>query len=124
MQIFFCLIVGGAVGTLARFFLTGAAQNISGSQFPFGTMAVNLTGCFLAGFAAILLDEKFHLGLPARVLFVTGFCGAFTTFSAWIIESDFLLRQDIFKGLLNILVSVAAGFLLFRLGAFLAGKIS
>lgn len=124
MKTLLALAAGGLAGTFARYFLAGAVQHASGAQFPFGTLAVNLTGCFLAGFLPVLADERFHLGLPGRILLITGFCGAFTTFSALMIESDQLLRHGSFlKAFTNIFVSVAAGLLLFRAGVFLAEKL-
>ena len=118
-----CVIAGSIVGGLSRYYLAGLVQRISGSSFPYGTLAVNLTGCLLIGFIASAAGVRFSLNAPARVLLITGFCGAFTTFSAFMVESDFLLKNG--QGwltLLNILISLFGGFALFRFGTLL-GKL-
>lgn len=118
-----CLIAGSAAGGLSRYYFGGFIQRVSGNAFPYGTLAVNLAGCLLVGFIASIAGDRFPLSASARVLLISGFCGAFTTFSAFMVESDFLLRSGHgWAALLNIFVSVAGGLALFRLGAFL-GKL-
>lgn len=120
MQKFFSLVFGGVAGTLARYVLSGAAYRMFGTNFPYGTLVVNGIGCFVIGFLASVSREKFLLGPEARLLLMVGFCGAFTTFSTLILETDNLLRGgEVFKALGNIFVSVAAGFIVFRAGVFL-----
>ena len=53
------LIAGGALGTLARYWLGGIVYQFFGSSFPYGTLVVNLTGCWLIGFFVVLGEEKF-----------------------------------------------------------------
>lgn len=116
-----CLIVGSVAGGLSRYYLGGFVQRVSGSSFPYGTLAVNLAGCCLVGFIASIAVDRFPLSAPARILLISGFCGAFTTFSAFMVESDFLLRGGhAWAAVLNVLTSLVGGFILFRLGAFLA----
>lgn len=118
------LIVGGASGTIARYILSGITYNVFGSNFPYGTFIVNTIGCFTIGILASLAEEKFLLGTGARLLLMIGFCGAFTTFSTFIFETDNLIKDGEFvKALLNVLLSVAVGFSVFRLGAFLGKMI-
>lgn len=118
-----CLIVGSVAGGLSRYYLGGFVQRVSGSSFPCGTLAVNLAGCLLVGFIASIAGDRFPLSASARILLISGFCGAFTTFSAFMVESDFLLRSGhAWAALLNVLISLVGGFALFRLGAFL-GKL-
>ncbi len=57
------LMVGGVLGTLARYVLSGTIYQMSGSGFPYGTLIVNLIGCFAVGFLAALAEEKFCLAL-------------------------------------------------------------
>ena len=76
----FGLIIGGVAGTAARYLLSGAVYQIFGTSFPYGTLAVNLIGCFAIGFLAALAEDKFLLGPNMRILLMVGFCGAFTTF--------------------------------------------
>ncbi len=114
------LAAGGIAGTVCRYVLSGAVYQLAGTGFPYGTLAVNLAGCLLVGFFAVLAEEKFLLGPEARILLMAGFCGAFTTFSTLMLETSNLVREgEAWKGFLNVAVSVAAGYLFFRLGVFL-----
>ena len=118
------LIAGSAAGGLSRYYLGGFVQRISGSVFPYGTLAVNMTGCLLVGIIASVVSTRFPVSAPVRILLISGFCGAFTTFSAFMVESDFLLRSGhVWATLLNVLLSVVGGFVFFSLGAFL-GKMA
>jgi len=118
-----CLAVGGITGTFARYFLAGAIYQAFGTAFPYGTLAVNLTGCFLIGFLACLAEEKFLLGPHARILLMIGFCGAFTTFSTFILETANLLRDgEAWRAFANVALSVVIGFFVFWLGVIL-GKL-
>ena len=115
------LAAGGILGTFARYFLSGAVYRVWGTSFPCGTLVVNLLGCFAIGFLAVLAEEKFLLGPGARVFLMIGFCGAFTTFSTFILETANLTKDgEVFYALMNILVSVIVGFFVFRLGVMLA----
>lgn len=114
------LIIGGAVGTVARYLLAGFVYRLAGTSFPYGTLIVNVSGCFILGVLASLADKKFVLGPDARILLMIGFCGAFTTFSTLIFESDNLLRNgQAMRAFANIFVSVVLGFILFRVGSLL-----
>ncbi len=120
MEKWLYLIAGGAAGTLARYVLTGAVHLKTGLDFPYGTLAVNLLGCFLVGFLDVLAERKFPGNFQLRLLFVTGFCGAFTTFSAFILESYSLVRAgEMLRAFLNVFGSVAAGLICFRVGILL-----
>ncbi|MCM8794536.1 MAG: fluoride efflux transporter CrcB [Candidatus Omnitrophica bacterium] len=115
------LAVGGVAGTFARYALAGFVYTLFGTDFPYGTLAVNLSGCFLIGFLASIAEEKFLLGPPGRLLLMIGFCGAFTTFSTFMLETANLIKDgETFRAFLNVLLSVVAGFFVFRIGVFLA----
>ena len=123
MEKWLCLIGGGIAGTVARYVLAGAVYERTGAAFPYGTLAVNLLGCFIVGFLDAVFEEKFLLGPNYRILLMTGFCGAFTTFSTFMLETSHLLRDgEFFPALGNVLVSAVAGFIVFRLGV-LVGEI-
>lgn len=118
------LTAGGILGTFARYFLAGAVYRVFGTTFPFGTLVVNLIGCFAIGFLAVLAEEKFLLGPAARIFLMIGFCGAFTTFSTFILETSNLTKDgENLYAFLNIALSVVLGFLVFRLGVILARMI-
>ena len=119
MSKLFNLIAGGVAGTLARYFLAGAVHGFLGAGFPYGTLVVNLTGCFIIGFLMSISENKFALNTDTRLLLMVGFCGAFTTFSTFIMETNSLIKDgETLRALVNILASVAAGFLIFRIGSF------
>ena len=114
------LVVGGATGTVARYALSGAAYRVFGAGFPYGTFAVNLTGCFILGFLASFTERRLVLDTNARLLLMVGFCGAFTTFSTFILETANLIKDgEATRAFLNVLLSVVVGFIVLRLGVLL-----
>ncbi|MEI8176490.1 MAG: fluoride efflux transporter CrcB [Candidatus Omnitrophota bacterium] len=114
------LIAGGIAGTVARYLLSGVIYAVAGTGFPYGTLAVNLLGCFMVGIFAALAENKFLLSPHMRLLLMAGFCGAFTTFSTFMLETSNLIRGgETLKAFVNILLSVVVGFILFRIGVFL-----
>ena len=88
------LAVAGALGTLSRYGLAGLVQRMSGVSFPWGTMAVNLTGCFFAGLLWSLFENRWPVSGEIRAIVLVGFMGAFTTFSAMILETGNLMRSS------------------------------
>jgi CrcB protein len=118
------LTIGSVAGGFARYGLSGLVQRLSGDGFPYGTMIVNLSGTLLIGFLNGLASEKLLLGPKERILLMTGFCGAFTTFSSWMLEtSDLFKNGEVALGIANLGVSVVAGLGLFFLGEFIARSI-
>lgn len=81
------VMAGGSLGALCRYGVALAAVKIFGSGFPWGTLAVNLAGCFLIGLSFALADRSHWMGPPTRLFFVTGFLGALTTFSTFAMET-------------------------------------
>ena len=85
--------LGGAVGSVARWALGGWVQRAAGVQFPSGTLLVNVTGSLLIG----VLARRLQLGADdvpvARLLLITGFCGGYTTFSTFSLDTLELLRD-------------------------------
>jgi fluoride exporter len=86
------LAAAGALGTLARYGLTGAVHKLKGTAFPWGTLIVNLTGCFLAGLLWALFEGRRPVAGEMRTVVLVGFMGAFTTFSAFILDTGHLIR--------------------------------
>ena len=82
--------VGGAAGSMLRYLLQ---KLIPAQSFPYGTFAANLAGCLLIG-CFWALFQKGTLNTDGRLLLMTGFCGGFTTFSAFTLESIQLLQTD------------------------------
>lgn len=116
------LLAGGIAGVLARWALSAGLFRLFGGWLPWGTMAVNLSGCLLLGFFDAAASKRGLGGTHGRILIMTGFCGAFTTFSAMIMEFDALLRAAPLRGGGYVVLSVAAGLALFRAGAVLGGR--
>jgi CrcB protein len=85
--------VGGAAGSLLRYWLGGQVQAASQSGFPFGTLAVNVLGSFTIGFAYFWLAERHSVGSPGTELIFVGLLGGFTTFSSFSLETLALLLQ-------------------------------
>lgn len=95
----------GGVGAIARFLLDGAVAGRAGRGFPYGTLAVNISGALLLG----LLVGAAVDGDPYR-LAATGLLGAYTTFSTWALESHRLAEDgELVAGMLNFAVSLVLG---------------
>lgn len=87
------IAVAGALGALARWGLSGVVQRGAGDAFPWGTFAVNVVGCFLFGLVWTAATERDLFSPAARTILLTGFLGAFTTFSTFAFETDRLLIE-------------------------------
>ena len=117
------LFVGlaGFVGTLGRFWLSGHIGARFGVAFPWGTLAVNVVGCFLAGVFFFMAYERLMLGEPWRTALLVGFLGGFTTFSAFGLQTFSLLREGhVAPALLNVAASNLLGLLMVWAGFALA----
>lgn len=117
MKSWLWVALGGALGSLARWGLSGAVQRWSGGAFPWGTFAVNLLGSLLIGVVTALALERALVPVPARLFLVTGVLGGFTTFSALSYETFALLRD----GQWLAATGYALGSLVAGVGATLAG---
>jgi len=123
MTLWINLAAGSLLGGFSRYFMGGLVAKTFGASFPHGTLAVNLTGCFLIGILDTLAEEKFHIGPNARMLLMVGFCGAFTTFSTLILETSHLMKDgEMLRAFANLAISIVLGLLLLRLGGYL-GKL-
>lgn len=107
---------GGFLGTVARFWLGTIIHERVGGRFPYGTFIVNCSGCFALGMImAMLTRTSMHYYL--RLSIPIGFIGGFTTFSAFEYETLMAVREgSVSVGLINIALSVAAGFFCVWLG--------
>jgi fluoride exporter len=109
--------IAGLLGTLARYYLSGWADEWWGGTFPFGTLIVNALGCLAIGFLFHATEEKYLIDPAVRSAVLVGFLGGFTTFSSFAVQSFTLLRGgEIFLAGVNILVSNIAGVILVWLG--------
>jgi CrcB protein len=115
------LAVLGACGTLARYWLDGLVLWLCGPRFPWGILVVNALGCFLFGVIYPLAEERLLIGGETRLIILTGFMGAFTTFSTFTFQTVEFLRDSqwgwaaanvvgqIVLGLVCMLVGLALG---------------
>jgi CrcB protein len=87
--------MGGALGSMARYGMSGFIAALTGSTFPYGTLVVNVTGAMLIGFLATLSGPESRYFIPAsgRIFMMTGVCGGYTTFSTFSLESANLMRD-------------------------------
>ena len=102
-------LVAGAVGATARALVGGWVQGRTGDGWPWGTLAVNVSGAFVAG---LVSGAASHHGLSAvtATVLATGFCGAYTTFSAFTFETVRLLEEgSVGRALLNTTGTLALG---------------
>lgn len=114
---FLLVALGGAIGSAMRY-LTAIllARHYTGS-IPLATLVVNVLGCFLIGLLIGLCSETTYL----RLLFITGFCGGFTTFSTFTAESYAMLREGAYGlALLYIVGSVLIGLLALWIGLYVS----
>jgi len=105
MTKFLWICLGGAIGTGARYLLSGWVLNVLGPSFPYGTLAVNVIGSFLIGLINYLGLQSEVISPSLRIFLTMGVMGGFTTYSSFNYETLQYLQEGIwFLGLLNILV--------------------
>ena len=83
---------GGGCGAMLRFVVGGLVHRFLPASFPYGTFLINVTGCFGIGFLAVLVEERFLLGPGARLFWMVGVLGGYTTFSTFGYETMILMR--------------------------------
>jgi fluoride exporter len=87
------IALAGAAGTLTRYWLALAVQRATGSAFPWGTFIVNMLGSFAFGLVWSLAEERMVIDAETRGIILTGFMGAFTTFSTFMFDSGRLFSD-------------------------------
>ena len=88
------LSVAGSAGTLARYWLGGFVQRNITTDFPFGTVAVNIIGCLAFGLLWAFMENRLSISGQMRIVVFVGFFGAFTTFSSFVFETARLLDES------------------------------
>ena len=89
LQMYLAIAAGGALGTVARYFLSGVIADAFGQTFPWGTLIVNVSGSFVIGLFASLTgpDGRFLVSGMTRQFVMIGICGGYTTFSSFSIQT-------------------------------------
>ena len=102
--------IGGFIGAVLRYIISGFFYDLYGDKFPYGTLAVNIIGCLALGFFITLAEGKFIISPQMRSFAAIGVLGAFTTFSTFSFETLALLQNELYtSAFLNILISVIVG---------------
>jgi CrcB protein len=119
----FSVAIGGAFGAIARYLINvSPLANLVG-KFPFHTFFINIVGSFLIGFLVIIFTDKFTANENLRIALLTGFIGAFTTFSTFELEIFELIRDRFFTtAFAYLFLSVLIGFLGLLSGMWLAKR--
>ncbi len=119
--------IGSAVGGMVRYGVSGLIANRFGSWFPWGTLFINVTGSFLIGFFATLTapDGRWLVGPAGRNLFMAGFCGGYTTFSSFSLQTLALAQDEewLYAGA-NVMLNLTLCLLAVWLGHFLANLLN
>lgn len=113
MQKYLLVALGGALGSVARFWVGGTLASRLGTRFPYGTFVINITACLIIGFSLEYLGERVEITPAWRYLIPIGFVGAYSTFSTfeWEIFSTLQLGAFLMAGLylcLSVFLGLAA----------------
>jgi CrcB protein len=127
MMMYVWITIGSALGGAARYWCSGFAANHFGETFPMGTLLVNISGSFIIGFFATLTgpDGRILASTETRQFVMTGFCGGYTTFSSFSLQTLNLVRDGEMKlATVNIVASVALCLLAVWAGHALAASLN
>lgn len=115
--------LGGFLGSISRYWLSLLIDKNFWGAYPYGTFAVNLIGCFILGLIYAFADKEQVLSHEMRFFLTTGFCGSFTTFSAFSYQNQLLYQEGEWATLITyIVLSVVIG-LLATIGGVALGKV-
>ena len=96
MQKYFLIALGGALGSIARYWVGSTVANRMGTRFSYGTFVINITACVIIGFSLTFLAKRVDLNPAWRFLIPVGFIGAYSTFSTYEWETLSTLRAGAF----------------------------
>lgn len=109
--------IGGGIGAVTRYLTSNWAAARFGAEFPWGTLLVNVVGCFLIGTFMIMFTERFTISSYWRLFFAVGFLGGLTTFSSFSYETLRLVQEaDIMQAFYNVGLNLVIGFIATWLG--------
>ncbi len=117
--------LGGFAGSVLRYLVSRLVSGVNFLSLPLGTLLVNVVGCFVLGLLTSLFSRTQGMSPELRLLLTTGLCGGFTTFSTFMGENFEMARGGHFALLTAyVVISLAAGFVLFYAGYALSGKVN
>ena len=96
MQKYLFIAFGGALGSMARYWVGSTIANRMGTKFPYGTFVINITACVIIGFSLTFLGKRAGLNPAWRFLVPVGFIGAYSTFSTYEWETLSTIRSGAF----------------------------
>jgi len=112
------VLVGSAAGGSMRYITSLMIQSKNNTQFPWGTFLINIIGCFVIGMVYAMAARNATTGSDIKLLLATGFCGGFTTFSAFAFENLELFKSGMhMTALMYVILSVTLGILAVVIGA-------
>jgi CrcB protein len=99
--------LGGALGSVTRYLVGIGAGRLFGTDFPWGTLIINITGSFVIGLFASLFAMRWNLPQAVRIFLIVGFCGGYTTFSTFSLDSFYLIERGEFAATAAYMVASA-----------------
>jgi CrcB protein len=125
LQKYLLIAAGGALGSIARYWVSATVSGREGTRFPWGTFVVNISACIIIGFTLTWLGRHVELNPAWRYLIPTGFIGAYSTFSTYEWETFTTMEAgEVGIALLYVVSSVAVGLAAVWIGAKLASALS
>ena len=116
--------IGGAIGAISRYWISGWIYSRWEGMFPLGTFIVNIAGSFILGFLAVYFNQRTIVSPAIKMMVTVGILGSLTTFSTFSLETVKLLQLSLWRpAFLNVIISVFSGILFAWAGAMLAAKI-
>jgi len=113
----FLVLLGGGIGSVARYLLSYFLTKNNTTQFPWATFIANGLGCLLIGLLFGYIQKNNVQNETLKLLLITGFCGGFTTFSTFSLENiQFIQNQNYNLAILYTITSLAVGFLCIIIG--------
>ena len=125
MQKYIYIALGGALGSIARYWVGSTIASRLGTRFPYGTFVINMTACVIIGFSLTYLARRTGVNAAWRFLIPSGFVGAYSTFSTYEWETLYTLRSGAFlEASLYALGSLFLGLVAVWMGILIAERIA